>query len=587
MQRGEIDLLRLVRSHGPFEDWHARPRRQGRTQEGLVLARRPSGERSDAADLAERLAEGARLADRAQSRSVLGSRGVLQTPDGDVLQLLEDFDGAPLDLVDVRAHALMDVASAVDLGRQLFEALGHAHAQGIVHLAVTPSAVWVGREGDVRLDFGLACPESLSGDSTTPIDVRFCHPEWMVEGAAEPKIDLYGVTAILWWLVCGVPYRVSAAPVTYVPASQHRDGVPQALDEVFERGLGVVPPTQDKPLDAASLAQALDYVLLAAMNETEDATQARRARWIAPYVLERPERPEESSILAVESIPGSFTEALKLFREPVGPSPMTFHDVDSRFLENEPSGTPTPQTPPPPAETMPAAAVAPQDLTDDTVLPPGPGGGRGPGRPGASGVKRRRPQPSPGAPGSVAPGSRASGAMDPGSRLPDSDASGPVAPATPGSRGPGSVAPAASGSRAPGSVGSVAPAASGSVAPATPGSRAPGSVGSVAPAAPGSVAPATPGSRAPDPVAPGPVAPGPIAPGWGAGEVRPPGTGHDGPGSGEPEEREEEIPTVPGPVARPPSVPPLNGWWTWARSALSFAIGFILTVAVIWVLGHE
>ncbi len=91
---------------------------------------------------------------------------------------------------------------------QLLDALGHAHARGVVHRDLKPSNVLIGRADDQRpglklVDFGIAAlrPESLQRVGTPS---AMAPEQWSV-GLAEvgPWSDVYALGALVWRLVTG------------------------------------------------------------------------------------------------------------------------------------------------------------------------------------------------------------------------------------------------------------------------------------------------------------------------------------------------------------------------------------------------
>lgn len=302
---------------GPFEDWRGKPAPRFGLPE-WVLARRVSPEREDASALAARLGRASKAADAVSHHLVLPALGMLETPDGDVVQLSAWVDGAPLE----RCSGPLTVRAAVWIARQLLEALAHAHALGFTHRNLNPEAVWVDRSGEVTLDFGLASDDSDDDDwLTASLDFRFTHPQWAAEAPFHPRRDVYGATAILWWLVVGRPYRMSAGPMAHRPARASRAEVPADLDAVFELGLGVHP---DGPVpEARDLSERLAHVFYAVMHADDERDGARAvARWVLQCLgPTSSDLIEADSLLAAESVMGRFTRALRQPSTPLDTPP--------------------------------------------------------------------------------------------------------------------------------------------------------------------------------------------------------------------------------------------------------------------------
>ena len=130
---------------------------------------------------------------------------------------MEHVDGATLRTLH---RERLDLARAVDIGRQLAEGLAAAHDAGVVHRDVKPENVMVRADGLVKiLDFGLAkiLPESAMalGDSTRSVDaslaggivgtVQYMSPEQARGQPTDARTDVWAVGAVLYELVAGHP----------------------------------------------------------------------------------------------------------------------------------------------------------------------------------------------------------------------------------------------------------------------------------------------------------------------------------------------------------------------------------------------
>lgn len=127
----------------------------------------------------------------------------------------EDFGGQTL--WQWRESHPCEADEAAEIAAQIASALAAAHGEGVLHRALTPTNVLVGREetGDWRVkvrDFGMA---NLEGDGderedTTTLnarlgEIRFVAPEYFAGGGPTRATDLYSLGALLYFLLVGGP----------------------------------------------------------------------------------------------------------------------------------------------------------------------------------------------------------------------------------------------------------------------------------------------------------------------------------------------------------------------------------------------
>ncbi len=149
-----------------------------------------------------------------------------------------------------------DPAQAVDLARQLLDALDAVHAHGIVHRDLKPGNVMLDRSGRaVLMDFGLARPE-LDGEHLTTDGMVVGTPSYMAPeqaaGDAEhigPRTDLYALGVVLYQMLTGrLPFEGPALTVLAKivheapPAlSALRPDVDPILEEILLKALAKEP----------------------------------------------------------------------------------------------------------------------------------------------------------------------------------------------------------------------------------------------------------------------------------------------------------------------------------------------------------
>jgi serine/threonine protein kinase len=101
-----------------------------------------------------------------------------------------------------------EVNRIVEIGRQILQALEHAHGQGVLHRNLRPENVFVGEEDRVGVaDFGLGVrlsdfkAQDLSGGT----QIQYTPPEVFLRDKVDARSDLYSVGVILYEMAMGHP----------------------------------------------------------------------------------------------------------------------------------------------------------------------------------------------------------------------------------------------------------------------------------------------------------------------------------------------------------------------------------------------
>ena len=149
----------------------------------------------------------------------------------------------------------LPLADVFDVGLQIADALGAAHAQGIVHRDVTPGNVFITTRGVVKLlDFGLAKErgrpvrtEEVTGASSektqeAPLGTpSYMSPEQIRCDEVDARSDLFSFGALLYRMTCGRPAFDTDSLLETLsnilntdppPVSHYRKDAPPGLDEV-------------------------------------------------------------------------------------------------------------------------------------------------------------------------------------------------------------------------------------------------------------------------------------------------------------------------------------------------------------------
>jgi len=232
--------------------------------------------------------------------------------EGEAYLVMECLEGVALSTL-VRLEAPLPEARAVEIARQVAEALSAAHGKGIVHRDLKSDNVFLVQRGGQDfvkvVDFGISKVHE-DADGRAPITrdgvilgtPRYMAPEQGTDGAeADHRVDLYALGCILFEMLTGsVPFtgrtavevlykQVHAAPPRLASV---RPEVSADLDVLVARLLAKSP--DDRFADAAALLAALPAPLRAPSVPTPErvdslpppgpSTTPEVARWRARVI---------------------------------------------------------------------------------------------------------------------------------------------------------------------------------------------------------------------------------------------------------------------------------------------------------------
>jgi eukaryotic-like serine/threonine-protein kinase len=160
---------------------------------------------------------------------------------------------------------------AVQIGREIAQALDYAHGQGVVHRDIKPENIMLSGGHPLVADFGIARALGASGDSRlTSTGVRFGTPLYMSpeQALGDPSLDrrsdIYSLGCVLYEMIGGSPPYTGASLHAVIsghvggkppPLTTRRTGVPAGLRATIETSLAREPA--DRFQTAAEFARAL------------------------------------------------------------------------------------------------------------------------------------------------------------------------------------------------------------------------------------------------------------------------------------------------------------------------------------------
>jgi serine/threonine protein kinase len=215
----------------------------------------PASSKHDAEHYRQRFFREAQAAGRLSHPGIVtiydvGEDETTQTP----FIVMECVEGNSLDrLTAATAAGKLPRDIALNLLRQIAEALDYAHRQGIVHRDIKPANVMVTAEGQPKIaDFGIA--KLAMAETTLPGHVvgtpAYMSPEQLNGKAVDGRSDLFSLGVIAYWLLTGVkPFdgetltEICVQVVTKEPSppSEITAGLSIDFDYVLSRALAKDP----------------------------------------------------------------------------------------------------------------------------------------------------------------------------------------------------------------------------------------------------------------------------------------------------------------------------------------------------------
>ena len=151
----------------------------------------------------------------------------------------------------------LPIDQALDIARDVAEALSHAHRMGVIHRDIKPENILLSAGHAVVSDFGIAWAVSEAGsERLTASGLALGTPAYMSpEQAAgdsdlDARTDIYGLGCVLYEMLTGQPPFLGSSAAAVLarkmvdpvpPLRTVRETVPQAIEDAVMRALARVP----------------------------------------------------------------------------------------------------------------------------------------------------------------------------------------------------------------------------------------------------------------------------------------------------------------------------------------------------------
>jgi hypothetical protein len=192
-------------------------------------------------------------------------------------------------------HGPLPVREAVQLLRDVVEALSYAHSRGVIHRDIKPANILSDGAHALVTDFGVAKAlgaslplQGVAGHTTSGMAIgtpAYMAPEQLAaDPSADHRVDIYAVGLLAYELLAGAspfaapsPTATMTAQLTRVPQSLSliRPDVPGPLAQLVDRCLAK--QADDRPADAQAVLAELDHISGAMAADAHRVTSGERA----------------------------------------------------------------------------------------------------------------------------------------------------------------------------------------------------------------------------------------------------------------------------------------------------------------------
>ncbi|WP_242653645.1 Stk1 family PASTA domain-containing Ser/Thr kinase [Thermincola potens] len=195
--------------------------------------------------------------------------------------VMEYIEGRNLKEV-IHEKGALPVNEAVNIAKQICDALSHAHENGIIHRDIKPHNILLANNGRVKVtDFGIAravTASTITQHGTILGSVHYISPEQAKGQPATAQSDLYSAGVVLYEMLTGkVPFEADTPVSVALKHIQEKPAIPSTvnpqvtpeLDKVILRAMEKDPGLRYQT--AKSMADDLNTVLLGRISDETKA----------------------------------------------------------------------------------------------------------------------------------------------------------------------------------------------------------------------------------------------------------------------------------------------------------------------------
>ncbi len=173
--------------------------------EQLVAIKDLSPELASNLEMRQRFIREARIQAKLNHPNVVNVHNLLEH-EGRLLLVMEFVEGETLDK-RIQERGALPYKEAVDICRQVLDALAFMHARGVIHRDLKPGNIMLTKEGRVKVtDFGIAKATTEKGQTRAGVRLGtlwYMSPEQVKGKPVDARSDLYAMGVTLFQMVTG------------------------------------------------------------------------------------------------------------------------------------------------------------------------------------------------------------------------------------------------------------------------------------------------------------------------------------------------------------------------------------------------